>query len=72
MSSIATHDCIPNTRGLCDACGRSLALRCDGDHPKRPGRRCDKLLAEVIVQPYRLTCGRCGKVHSAIAQGVLR
>ncbi len=69
--AIATHDCIPNAQGRCDACGKSLELRCSAPHPQRQGQ-CGKLLAEVIVAPYRLTCPRCGTVAQEQPLGVLR
>ena len=71
MSSVATHECVRNTRGVCDACGRFMELRCSAPHPSRPGR-CNKLLGEVIVAPYRLKCPRCGAVSSQDAASVLR
>ena len=71
MSSVATHECVRNAQGVCDACGRFMELRCTAGHPSRPGR-CGKLLAEVIVAPYRLKCPRCGTVSSQELSGVLR
>ena len=37
-------------------------LRCIGDHPTQPGKRCNLLLAHIVTAPFEFGCKRCKRV----------